>query len=89
MKRAGNLIERIADAGAEASAGAATSAASGLILPAVTMCPRATSPPTLTWYLESCAAAGGCVPHEPASYLPWNLTPERRKLLAIGTQDTS
>jgi transposase len=43
----------------------------------------------LTWYLESCAAAGGCVPDTAATYLPWNLTPERRASLAIGPQDTS
>jgi transposase len=43
----------------------------------------------LTWYLESCATAGGCAPDEPGTYLPWNLTPERRKSLAIGSQDTS
>src|SRR5208282_4993083 len=43
----------------------------------------------LTWYLESCATAGGCVPDDPATYLPWNLTPERRESLALGPQDTS
>src|SRR6184192_868984 len=35
----------------------------------------------LTWYLEACAAAGGKVPAELASYLPWNLTAEQRAQL--------
>jgi transposase len=43
----------------------------------------------LTWYLESCATAGGRVPNDPATYLPWNLTPERRASLTPGRQDTS
>lgn len=43
----------------------------------------------LRWYLESCAVAGGHVPDNPATYLPWNLTPERRQSLALGPQDTS
>jgi transposase len=33
----------------------------------------------LTAYLEACAMAGGKVPPDLASYLPWNLTEERRK----------
>jgi len=32
----------------------------------------------LSWYLESCAAAGGRVPSDIAQFLPWNLTAERR-----------
>jgi len=43
----------------------------------------------LSWYLESCASAGGCAPDHAAAYLPWNLTPQRRASLAIGPQDTS
>jgi len=43
----------------------------------------------LSWYLESCATAGGRVPDNPTAYLPWNLTPERRESLSLGPQDTS
>ncbi len=35
----------------------------------------------LTWYLESCAAAGGKPPSEIASFLPWNLSDQRREEL--------
>ena len=35
----------------------------------------------LTWYLTACAEAGGKVPAELASYLPWNLSAERREQL--------
>jgi transposase len=31
----------------------------------------------LSWYLESCAAAGGRVPEDVAQFLPWNLTAQR------------
>lgn len=43
----------------------------------------------LTWYLESCATTGGGIPDNIATYLPWNLTPQRREILALGTADTS
>jgi transposase len=43
----------------------------------------------LTWYLESCATAGGCVPDDTDPFLPWNLTPERRAFLEGGLEDTS
>jgi len=48
----------------------------------------------LTWYLESCAAAGGKVPEDIQQFLPWNLSPERRMALAEqapspATADTS
>jgi len=43
----------------------------------------------LTWYLESCAMAGGCIPDDVETFLPWNLTLERREFLAVGPQDTS
>lgn len=36
----------------------------------------------LTWYLESCAAAGGNPPADIETFLPWNLTEERRQQLA-------
>ncbi|MCL4190105.1 MAG: IS66 family transposase [Thermoguttaceae bacterium] len=36
----------------------------------------------LTWYLESCAAAGGKPPADIQPFLPWNLSDERR--LALG-----
>jgi transposase len=36
----------------------------------------------LTWYFDACAAAGGRVPQDIAPFLPWNLTPERRAVLA-------
>lgn len=41
----------------------------------------------LTWYLESCAAAGGQTPADIQPFLPWNLPPER--LVALAEQATS
>ena len=35
----------------------------------------------LTWYFEHCAAAGGKVPGDVQSFLPWNLSEERKKEL--------
>ena len=35
----------------------------------------------LTWYLESCAAAGGKAPEDIQPFLPWNLSDERRVAL--------
>ena len=35
----------------------------------------------LTWYLESCAAAGSKPPADIESFLPWNLSDERRSQL--------
>jgi transposase len=35
----------------------------------------------LTWYLESCAAAGGRAPEDIQPFLPWNLSDERRLAL--------
>jgi transposase len=48
----------------------------------------------LTWYLESCAAAGGKSPDDIQKFLPWNLSPERLAALAEqaaspSTADTS
>ena len=37
----------------------------------------------LTWYLESCAAAGGTVPDNIDPFLPWNLSPEDCASLAL------
>jgi len=39
----------------------------------------------LTWYLESCAAAGGRAPEDIQPFLPWNLSDERRAALAMRT----
>jgi transposase len=36
----------------------------------------------LTWYFESCAAAGGKVPADIHQFLPWNLSDERRAALS-------
>lgn len=36
----------------------------------------------LTWYLQSCAEAGGKAPADITSFLPWNLSAERRATLA-------
>jgi transposase len=35
----------------------------------------------LTWYLQTCAEAGGQAPADIASFLPWNLSPEQRTFL--------
>lgn len=35
----------------------------------------------LTWYLESCASAGGTTPADIEPFLPWNLSDERRSAL--------
>ena len=48
----------------------------------------------LTWYFESCAAAGGKSPDDIQQFLPWNLSPERYAALADqaaspSTADTS
>ena len=43
----------------------------------------------LSWYLESCATAGGNVPENVATFLPWNLSPQRRESLVIDRDDTS
>lgn len=39
----------------------------------------------LTWYLESCAAAGGKAPSDITPFLPWNLSDERRAALTEHT----
>jgi len=43
----------------------------------------------LTWYLEACALNAAKAPAEISHFLPWNLTPERRKFLALDPDDTS
>ena len=40
----------------------------------------------LTWYLESCAAAGGKPPSQIESFLPWNLSDQRRLGLVVERQ---
>ena len=39
----------------------------------------------LTWYLQSCAAAGGKALEDIEPFLPWNLSTERRAALAMRT----
>jgi transposase len=39
----------------------------------------------LTWYMESCAAAGGKAPEDIEPFLPWNLSEERHQALAMQT----
>jgi hypothetical protein len=39
----------------------------------------------LTWYLESCAAAGGRAPEDIEPFLPWNFSADRRAALAMPT----
>jgi len=41
----------------------------------------------LMWYFENCAAAGGKAPEDIQSFLPWNLSDERR--LALGVPVTA
>lgn len=43
----------------------------------------------LTWYLESCAAAGGQAPADITPFLPWNMSDAQRQALAIRPNDTS
>ena len=43
----------------------------------------------LAWYLQSCAEAGGKVPKDFTRFLPWNLSEERRRELAIEPADSS
>jgi transposase len=38
----------------------------------------------LTWYLQSCAEAGGQVPNDIEPFLPWNLSEELRTKLRMG-----
>ncbi len=43
----------------------------------------------LTWYLQSCAAAGGQAPADIAAFLPWNLSEAQRRLMASEPADSS
>ena len=43
----------------------------------------------LTWYLRSCAENGGEVPPEMDRFLPWNMSVEKRRELAIAPNDSS
>ncbi len=43
----------------------------------------------LTWFLQSCADNGGQVPIDIQPFLPWNLSPEQRRAMAIGSDDSS
>jgi transposase len=39
----------------------------------------------LLWFLQSCAEAGGKAPQDIQSFLPWNLSPEKRSELSTCT----
>ncbi|SIO63175.1 transposase [Singulisphaera sp. GP187] len=43
----------------------------------------------LTWYLESCAENGGQVPADIDPFLPWKMSEEKRRELAIDPNDSS
>jgi transposase len=43
----------------------------------------------LTWYLESCAENGGQVPPDIDPFLPWKMSAEKRRALAIDPNDSS
>jgi transposase len=43
----------------------------------------------LTWYLESCARAGGQVPGDITPFLPWNMPQEKRREMSLDPDDSS
>jgi transposase len=43
----------------------------------------------LTWYLESCAENGGQVPADITPFLPWTMSEEKRRVLALEPDDSS
>jgi transposase len=43
----------------------------------------------LTWFLQSCADHGGRVPSDIHAFLPWNLSSEQRRAMAIASDDSS
>lgn len=43
----------------------------------------------LTWYLESCAEHGGRVPSDIESFLPWTMSQEKRRAIALDPDDSS
>jgi transposase len=43
----------------------------------------------LTWFLQSCADNGGQVPFDIPRFLPWNMSSEQRREMAIASDDSS
>jgi transposase len=43
----------------------------------------------LTWFLQSCAENGGQVPFDIDPFLPWNMSSEQRREMAIACDDSS
>ena len=43
----------------------------------------------LTWFLQSCADNGGRVPIDILRFLPWNMSSEQRRAMAIASDDSS
>ena len=43
----------------------------------------------LTWYLKSCAENGGQVPSDIDPFLPWKMSAEKRREMAIDPDDSS
>ena len=43
----------------------------------------------LTWFLQSCADQGGRIPLDIPTFLPWNMSPEQRRAMAIASDDSS
>jgi transposase len=43
----------------------------------------------LTWFLESCAQNGGQVPSDIGPFLPWKMSEERRREMALDPDDSS
>ncbi len=43
----------------------------------------------LTWFLQSCAENGGQVPFEIDRFLPWNMSSEQRREMALASDDSS
>jgi transposase len=43
----------------------------------------------LTWFLQSCADSGGQIPSDIHQFLPWNMSSEQRREMAIVSEDSS
>jgi hypothetical protein len=43
----------------------------------------------LTWFLESCAQNGGRVPSDIEPFLPWKMSEEKRREMALDPDDSS
>lgn len=43
----------------------------------------------LTWYLQSCAENGGKAPVDLSQFLPWTISPEKRRELTLDPHDSS